>query len=262
MNFPIYIFYMFIYVFGIWACQGKEQAPKTESITKSPELMISSVSYGADPEAEKWYEYDEHGNIIRQGMSIDTLLFDYGKNKIIKRHLNKKLSWDVRTDYTTDSVGRVISSVIYDENDQEISSLRYLYDNQGYLIRTLQQTIASGVQYANDFVYESGNLKEVKSYNADGCDNTRYVYKYYLDQPNVLNLCFQQIFDDMLPNDRLGKLNKNMVSQLANISKEGDTLSLMKYKYQMIEGDSMMRCVQSDVLNEFDTDVIYRLKKR
>lgn len=262
MNFPIHIFNMFIFLFGIWTCQGKVQAPKTVSITKSPELLISSVSYGSDPEAVKWYEYDKDGNIIGQGISIDTVVFDYGENKIIKRHLNKKLNWDARTDYTTDSVGRVISSVIYDENDQEISRLQYFYNDHGYLIRTLQQTITSGAQYVNDFVYEFGNLKEIKTYNTEGGDDTRYVYKYYTDQPNLLNLCLQQIFDDMLPNDRLGKLSKNMVSQLANISKEGDTLSLLKYKYQMIEGDSIMRCVQYDVLNEFDTDVIFHLKKR
>lgn len=262
MNFLYKNFPMLIFAFGIWACQNKVQVPKSESASKSSSLMISSVSYGTDPTAVKWYEYDHQGDLIRQGMSIDTIAFDYFKNKIVKRHLNKKLSWDAKTEYTTDNIGRVTSSVMYDEKDKEISRFQYFYDDHGYLIRTLQQTLATGAQYINNYVYESGNLKEVKTYNAQGAEDSRYTYEYYLDQPNVLNLSLQQISDDMLCNERLGKMSKNMVSQLANISKEGDTLSLIKYKYQMIKDDSMMRCAQSDVLNEFDTDVIYHFKKR
>lgn len=260
MNFSYKIFPILIIAFGIWACQNKIQVP--ESVTKSSSLMISSVSYGTDPIAVKWYEYDNQGDLIRQGMSIDTIAFDYFKNKIVKRHLNKKLSWDAKTEYTTDNSGKVTSGVMYDEKDKEISKFQYFYNDYGYLIKTMQQTLATGAHYINNYVYESGNLKEVKTYNAQGMEDSRYAYEYYPDQPNVLNLALQQISDDMLSNERFGKLSKNMVSQLANISKEGDTLSLIKYKYQMIKDDSMMRCAQSDVLNEFDTDVIYHLKKR
>lgn len=262
MNFLYNNLPMLIFVFGIWACQNKVQVPKSESASKLSSLMISSVSYGTDPTAVKWYEYDHKGDLIRQAMSIDTVTFDYFKNKVVMRHLNKKLSWNAKTEYTTDNNGRVTSSILYDEKDKEISRFQYFYDEHGYLIRTQQQTVATGAQYINNYVYESGNLKEVKTYNAQGAEDSRYAYKYYLDQPDVLNLSLQQISDDMLCNERFGKTSKNMVSQFVNISKEGDTLSLVKYKYQMIKGDSMMRCAQSDVLNEFDTEVLYHFKKR
>ena len=71
----------------------------------------------------------------------------------------------------------------------------------------------------------------------------------------------QQISDDIFPNARLGKKNKNMVSQMSNISKEGDTLSLLKYSYSEEDNDKLMKEFQSDVLNEFETELTYHFKK-
>jgi hypothetical protein len=258
MNISHHIFPMLIFVFGIGACREKSQVPKSES----PSLMILSVSYGTDPAAVKWYEYNDRGDLVRQGMDVDTLIYNYAEHKIVKSHLNKKLTWDAKTEYTKDAVGRIINSIIYDEKDQVVSRFQYVYNDQGYLVKTIQKTLATNAQYTNEFVYESANLQEVKTYDAQGNHDSRYVYQYYKDIPNVLNMNLNQVFDEMIPNERLGKMNKNMVSQLANISKEGDTLSLVKYKYQMPKGDSILMCNQSDVLNEFDTDVIYQLKKR
>jgi hypothetical protein len=258
MNISNHIFPMLIFVFGIGACREKSQVPKSES----PSLMILSVSYGTDPAAVKWYEYNDRGDLVRQGVDVDTLIYNYAEHKIVKSHLNKKLTWDAKTEYTKDAVGRIINSIIYDEKDRVVSRFQYVYNDQGYLVKTIQKILATNAQYTNEFVYESANLQEVKTYDAQGNHDSRYVYQYYKDIPNVLNMNLNQVFDEMIPNERLGKMNKNMVSQLANISKEGDTLSLVKYKYQMPKGDSILMCNQSDVLNEFDTDVIYQLKKR
>jgi hypothetical protein len=249
---------MLIFVFGIGACHEKSQVPKSES----PSLMILSVSYGTDPTAIKWYEYDEKGDLVRQVMDVDTLIYNYAEHKIVKSHLNKKLTWDAKTEYTTDTIGRIISSIIYDENDQEVSRFHYVYNDHGYLEKSTQKTLATNAQYTHEFIYESANLQEVKTYNAQGNYVSRYIYQYYMDIPNVLNMNLHQIFDDMIPNERLGKMDKNMISQLTNISKEGDTLSLVKYKYQMPKGDSKMICTQSDVLNGFDTEISYHLKKK
>lgn len=258
MNISHHIFPMLIFVFGIGACHEKSQVPKSES----PSLMILSVSYGTDPTALKWYEYDEQGDLVRQGMDVDTLIYNYTEHKIVKSHLNKKLSWDAKTEYTTDTTGRIISSIIYDEKDQEVSRFQYVYNDQGYLVKSIQKTLATNAQYTHEFIYESANLQEVKTYDAQGNHDSRYVYQYYKDIPNVLNMNLNQVFDEMMPNARLGKMDRNMVSQLANISKEGDTLSLVKYKYQLPKGDSIKMCTQSDVLNGFETEISYHLKKR
>lgn len=262
MNFSIHIFYLFILEFGIWACQDKMHVSKPESIIKSPKLLIKTVSYGTDPEAVKWFEYDGNGDIIKQGVSTDTVVFVYSKNKIIKRHLNKKLSWDSKTEYITNEAGRIISSAIYDEKDQEISRFEYLYDEKGYLLSTRQKVLSTDTEYLSEFVYESGNLKEVLMYNFKGEYSSKYAFDYYKNQPNIFNLNLQQISDDIFNNERLGKRSQKMISQLANISKEGDTLSLLKYTYDEMEGDSILRAFQNDVLNDFNTVVKYKFIKR
>jgi hypothetical protein len=35
----------------------------------------------------------------------------------------------------------------------------------------------------------------------------------------------------MFPNNRMGKNNENLIKQITYISKDGDTLSLINYKY-------------------------------
>jgi len=253
---------MLIFVFGIWACQNRVQVPKSESMSKSPSLVISSISYGTDPTAVKWYEYNQQGDLIRQGMLIDTIVFEYFENKIVRRHLNKKLSLDATTEYFIDNTGRVISSNLYDEKNKEISWFQYFYDDNGYLIKTVQQTLATGAQYISNNVYESGNLKEVISYNTQGEEESKYVYEYYPDQPDDFNLDIHEISENILPNERLGKRNKNMVSQITNITNEGDTLAILKYKYNVVDKNSKMICYQSDVLNGFDIDISYHFHKR
>ena len=72
----------------------------------------------------------------------------------------------------------------------------------------------------------------------------------------------QQISEDIFPNERLGKKNKHMVRQFANISAEGDTLSLLKYKYPERDNEEVLIQEQSDVLNEFETVVTYHFKTK
>lgn len=122
--------------------------------------------------------------------------------------------------------------------------------------------LSTDTEYLSEFVYESGNLKEVLMYNFKGEYSSKYAFDYYKNQPNIFNLNLQQISDDIFNNERLGKRSQKMISQLANISKEGDTLSLLKYTYDEMEGDSILRAFQNDVLNDFSTEVKYKFIKR
>jgi hypothetical protein len=225
------------------------------------EKQIFRINYGTDPDAEKWYAYNEKGDLVRQGMSVDTIVFDYSTNKIVKRHLDKKHSWQSRIEYMTDATGRIISSISFDEKDKEISKSEFFYDGDGYLIKNTEIVLASGSKYTNEYKYEGGNLKEVKALDMYGKHSSSYVFEYYSDKANDLNLFMQQISDDIFPNGRLGKKNKNMVRQMSNISKEDDTLSLLKYSYTDENNDLILKEFQSDVLNEFDTALTYHFVK-
>ena len=49
---------------------------------------------------------------------------------------------------------------------------------------------------------------------------------------------------------------------MSNISKEGDKLSLLNYRYADDVNDSIMKEFQTDVLNEFDTELTYHFSKK
>jgi len=121
--------------------------------------------------------------------------------------------------------------------------------------------LASGSKYTNEYVYEAGNLKEVKAYDMTGKNTSKYTYEYFTDKKYLLNLFMQQISDDIFPNERLGKKNKNLVKQFSNIDVAGDTLSLVKYTYIQQDKKDILVQKERDVLNEFETVIIYHFKK-
>lgn len=226
------------------------------------EKQITFITYGTDPNAEKWFEYNGKGDLIRQSISVDTIIYEYSENKIVKQHLDKKHSWQSRIEYTIDANGRIISSISYDEKDKEISKSEFFYDADGYLIKNKEIVLASDLKYTNQYKYEDGNLKEVKALDMYEKHSSSYVFEYYPEKTNHLNLFIQQISDDIFPNDRLGKKNKNMIRQMSNISKEGDTLSLLNYKYTEDNNNLILKEFQRDVLNEFDTELTYHFSKK
>ncbi len=121
--------------------------------------------------------------------------------------------------------------------------------------------LASGSKYTNEYVYEAGNLKEVKAYDMTGKNTSKYTYEYFTDKKYLLNLFMQQISDDIFPNERLGKKNKNLVKQFSNIDVAGDTLSMVKYTYIQQDKKDILVQKERDVLNEFETVIIYHFKK-
>lgn len=54
---------------------------------------------------------------------------------------------------------------------------------------------------------------------------------YYSDKKNEQNLFTEGNPEEMFPNNRMGKNNENLIKQITYISKDGDTLSLINYKY-------------------------------
>jgi len=121
--------------------------------------------------------------------------------------------------------------------------------------------LASGSKYTNEYVYEAGNLKEVKAYDMTGKNTSKYTYEYFTDKKYLLNLFMQQISDDIFPNERLGKKNKNFLKQFSNIDVAGDTLSLVKYTYIQQDKKDILVQKERDVLNEFETVITYHFKK-
>lgn len=256
---------LFSTIFFFQSCKNSTSAKRKgirENQQNINERQIAFITYGTDPDAEKWFEYNDKGDLIIQSISGDTIIYEYSENKIVKRHLDKKLSWQSRVEYTIDKNGRIVSSMSYDENDKEISKNEFLYNDEGYLIKNIEVIQKTGSKYINEYFYEEGNLKEVKAFDVSGKNNSSYAYEYFKDKDNLLNLFMQQISDDIVPNGRFGKKNRNMVKQMSNISKEGDTLSLLNYRYADDVNDSIMKEFQTDVLNEFDTELTYHFSKK
>lgn len=244
----------------VHSCKENKMDVASSPEKVSTENQISYITYGTDINAEKWYEYNKNGDLIRQSISKDTIVFEYLDHKIIKKSIDKKLKWLSKVEYSTDQNGRIISSLLYDDNDQEISKYRFEYNDEGFLSKTIQDVLKSGATYIIKFVYQNGNLTEVLECNHQGQYSSKYVCEYYTDMPNVFNMPFHHMMDDIFPNERLGKMNRNMIKQMSNISKEGDTLSLVKYQYDPLSNGKLKE-YQTDVLNEYDTELIYHFTK-
>ncbi len=255
---------IYLIIFGLTAhsCKNNTTAAASGPDDVNQEKQISRIHYGEDPGGIKWFEYNEAGDLIRQGIAEDTVVFEYSDNKMVKRHLNKKHDWLACIDYKTEQQGRIVHGVRFDENDTKISTCEYLYNPEGYLIKNIETVIASGLKYTNEFFYDSGNLKEIKAYDMSGNLSSRYVFEYYDDKINILNLPVHHIFDDVFPKERMGKKDKNMVRQLLNISKEGDTLSWVTYRYVYDDNALMLKELQSDILNESDTELTYHFNQK
>jgi hypothetical protein len=250
-----------ILVFLFFSCKEKETV-QTVQVKIEPDVkLISHVTYGTDPEAEKWYEYTPDGDLFRYNSIIDTVLLTYSQDTIYKRYFNKSSDWLTEIKYYLDKSGKVIGSSILDQEKEEISRYKFEYNDQGYLSKALQDVLTSGSSYLNEFLYNDGNLTEVIMYTADGEPGQRYVYEYYMDKANELNIFMHGILDDFLMKDRLGKLNKNLVKQMACISMEGDTLSLLKFSYPENKENNQFTEIITDDLNEIETVKIYHFNK-
>jgi hypothetical protein len=242
------------------SCHAASSSEQTYDSGDIQVRMVSHITYGTDPEAEKWYEYTDNGDIYRYNAFIDTVVFTYTNDKIFKRYYNKSNQWLTEIVYDIDSTGRVIASRIFAEDHEEISRYRLEYNQDGYLTRTVQDLLSTGKQYVNDFIYSDGNLTEIITYTYDGKPATRYVYEYDQDKPNMLNIFMHSLLDDFMMNDRLGKQNKNLVSRMANISMEGDTLSLVHITYPKSGDSNKLIENMHDVLNEIEVEKTYHLK--
>ncbi|MBK8517221.1 MAG: hypothetical protein IPL55_13345 [Saprospiraceae bacterium] len=259
----LYIYFMFLSLFlTMFSCKNESQPGKSiENLVsgKSDVRQIDFISYNDDTQAEKWFEYNEQGDIIREAVDIDTMVYQYEGRKIVKRHIDKSLSWHSATEYLTDLNGRIISADIFDEKDKKVSTIKYSYNTEGYLMKSEQLIIQSNSNLVNEFEYKDGNIDQVKIFDTEGKLTATYIYDYYPDKVNILNLFIENIADDILPNERMGIRNKNLVKQLSNKTTEGDTLSLVKYNYgELLNGT--LTCVQIDDINEFETKIIYHLK--
>jgi len=251
----------FILIFLFFSCKEKETVQTVQVKIEPNVKLISHVTYGTDPEAEKWYEYTADGDLFRYNSLIDTVILTYSQDTISKRYFNKSSDWLTEVKYYLDKSGKAVASSIFDQDKEEISRYKFEYNDQGYLSKALQDVLTSGSSYLNEFLYNDGNLSEVIMYSADGERTQRYVYDYYADKENVLNIFMHGILDDFLMKDRLGKLNKNLVKQMACISMEGDTLSLLKFNYQENNENNQFTEIIIDELNELETVKIYHFNK-
>ncbi|MBK8622282.1 MAG: hypothetical protein IPN79_11110 [Saprospiraceae bacterium] len=257
MSFLIHSFYVFVIGFGLWTCQPKRQVPLPESEVKISEPLISSVSYGSDPDAEKWYKYNSEGEFLTCFSLIDTVNFFYFQDSIVKKYGKSSGQWQTSVTYFLDKNQKVESSIIRGENDESISSYRFYYDTEGYLTETVQDVYASGNTYRQTMTYENGNLKEIITFTFDGRPYGKYVYEYYKDKKNVLNHNLFHILEDYVSKERLGKGNKNLIRSMANVSVDGDTLSILSFTYPEPKNDLTLIQIESDVLNENTTERIY-----
>lgn len=258
MSLLIHSFYVFVIGFGLWTCQSKRQVPLPEPISEKSKALVSSITYGTDPDVTKGYTYNAGGDIITYYSVTDTVTFTYFADSIVKYYGNRSGQWQTSVTYFLNKNNHNIdSSAIRGENNEIISGYRFLYNQEGYLIETVQYVFTSGNTYRQTMSYENENLKEITTYTFDGRPYGKYIYTYFEDKKNVLNVDLFHILEDFLCKNRLGKGNKNLLRSVANVSTEGDTLSLLSFTYPEPKKDLTLIQTETDVLNENTTERTY-----
>lgn len=254
------IYLILISFFGISCRDLKEndKAAITNNIELIKEKQIIRVDYGADPEAIKTFEYNTDGDLLKQSLSNgDTVIYNYTENTITKVFKDNANVWISKIEYILNEKGKIINSKTIDDNNKVVSKSTFEYNNGDYLIKTYQTVVETGEIFTNELIYENGNLKEIVIVNPKKKILSTYHFNYHDDKANVFNLFLDGIYDDIFPNERLGKKNKNRVKEMANISLEGDTLSLLHYQYEDTKNENFLSYKLRDVLNDNETIVTY-----
>ena len=243
------------------SCKQKEQSaasppPESEASTR----IVTSITYGSDPDAQKDYTYNSEGEIMKYATLGDTVTFIYTSDSIIKSYSANINQWISSIVYKTDQYGKAISSVIYGAYEKPLSEYQFRYNAEGQLIETIQKVYETGFTYRQVMKYENGDLVEIIEYGHDGNPNAKYIYNYYLDKDNKLNINMHHVLDDFLSNGRLGKGNQHLVKDLTNMSMEGDTLSHLRFSYPQPQAEDILLEIEEDVWNEFVTERTYHFK--
>ncbi|MCB0648726.1 MAG: hypothetical protein KDC49_18780 [Saprospiraceae bacterium] len=243
------------------SCRQKEQS----SVSPQPELeastrIVTSITYGSDPDAEKDYTYNSEGEIMKYTTLGDTVTFRYTIDSIVKSYSASINQWISSIVYKLDQNGKAISSVIYGAYQKPLSEFQFLYNAEGQLSETMQKVYETGFTYRQVMKYENGDLVEIIDYEHNGNPSAKYVYNYYLDKENKLNINMHHALDDFLSKDRLGKGNQHMVKDLTNISMDGDTLSHLRFSYPQQQAENILLEIEEDVWNEFVTERTYHFR--
>ncbi len=243
------------------SCNSNNEATPDMSAASTVEAnLVSVITYASDPDAQKDYTYNHEGEIMKYTTLGDTVNFMYTSDSIVKSYSANINQWISSIVYKLDQNGKAKSSVIYGAYEEPLSEYKFLYNADGQLIETIQKVYETGFTYRQVMKYENGDLVEIIEYGHEGNANAKYVYNYYLDKENKLNINMHHVLDDFLSNGRLGKGNQHLVKDLTNMSMEGDTLSHLRFSYPGPHTEDKMLEIEEDVWNEFVTERTYHFK--
>ena len=235
-------------------------------VSDSPSEIITGtrvhkITYGEDPEAEKWFIYNEEGEIKAYNSFMDTVTFIYFPDSIQKIYGQSDHQWQTSVTYYLDSMGRAISSILRGEDDEIISKYRFTYDDHGYLKETNQDVITSGTSYKQTFEYEEGNVTKVTQHDFEGKPYAKYLYTYDKNLQAPGEIFQHNILEDFLSLGRLGKQNTNLPLSLVNVTMDGDTLAYLRFSYPDPSNQQVLIQKEEDILNENQAVRKYHLEK-
>lgn len=247
----------------LFSCAQKEARTP---VSVSPSKIITGsrvhkITYGEDPEAEKWFTYTREGEIKAYNSFLDTVFFSYYPDSIHKIYSQSDHQWQTSVTYYLDTTGKAVSSILRGEDNEIISKYKFFYDDRGYLKETNQDVITSETSYKQTFSYEGGNLTEVTQFDFEGKPYARYLYTYDKNLHAPADIFQHNILEDFLSFGRLGNQNVNLPLSLVNVTMEGDTLSYLKFTYPNLKNQSVLIQVEEDVLNENLIERKYHLEK-
>lgn len=173
-------------------------------------LLESSISINKKRISKVEYKYDNKKNLIKYndfengklGLSI-TSIYDK-KNNIVEKKggIKNKITTEK---YSYDYKNKLITILIFDENNKKKkSSVKYRYNEKGFIVKTEVINTGKGYSTANKKEYDKyGDLKRKIKIKKDGTDGSMTEYKNTCD--NKGNIIVREMF-----------LNKRLIQKIVN----------------------------------------------
>ncbi len=210
-------------------CKSPEQDTSTTTAAE-PARQLVRIVYPAEPHFSMAFFYNVAGDIETLYHSMDTARYSYTSDSITIVWTDRAGDVMVSHRLRNDAAGRILSSVVRDRDDNQLTRSSYLYDEDGYLLRQQRINMRSLDTFSLDFAYVAGNLSRVAiARNGEHYDWYYYLYDTGLRNPWHVNI--DLLDGEYFTNERLGRHNRNLMHMMYRLNTSGDTTAKRHYRY-------------------------------
>jgi hypothetical protein len=209
-----------------FACAGPDQ-PSTSVLSR----RLVRIEYPEDSTATMVIGYNAEGDVERIYNSTDTAIYHYAGDSIVLNWTDGYGKTVATQQFKTNGEGRVISNDVRDPEGQLFTRTTYTYNTEGRLTTLARQNMRTNDTFSLNYTYEGENLVDIYVVR-NGLFTDRYHYEYDMARPNKFLVDVDNISNDIFARERMGKLNRHLMTRSYRMTSGGDTTVRTNYFYQ------------------------------